>query len=366
MSCKLTSLQTFLEVNELPLIPDRPATFLSIAGRANHELAWSNIYSFFFNLEAEHNLKDLFINTLLELINHHRPEFKFNLPYRVKTEVATIKKGRIDILLCGDTDAIIIENKVFHYLANDLNDYWDSVKVSNKIGVILCLHSNQTVNENFVTITHKDFLGTILNRLDRYVEDQCNKYLIFIKDFYQNAVNTTNLMDQNTIDFYQKNIFQINQLHTIRNNYIKHVSTAIENAVAEIEERLVPGSSRNEKFRYYRCPEDGNLLFTVYFERFISKGDPLLFIVELQGELLKNKDKIKEIPFTDEESLLLKKEFYDDRSSSWAHFAVQSCLPDSNELLSLEQYISCKINQSPLLDIYRKLRAVLVTSRKNL
>jgi len=94
---------------------------------------------------------------------------------------------KTDNLLCNSEDAIIIENKVNHKLSNDLIDYWDSVLQKNKQGIILSLKeiSENTINSpNFINITHLEFMQCVAKNLSSYFSNANDKYIIFLKDFY--------------------------------------------------------------------------------------------------------------------------------------------------------------------------------------
>ena len=57
-------LKQFLSEAQIPEIKTKPKTFQGIAQQPHFENVISNIYGFFFNVEEEHDLKDLFINSL--------------------------------------------------------------------------------------------------------------------------------------------------------------------------------------------------------------------------------------------------------------------------------------------------------------
>ena len=139
-------------------------TFFDIAGISHNENAWSDIYAYFFAPNNPHNLGKTFIDCLIRLIkekNNHT--HRFDLPESVSNvnvyrEVATKKDGRIDLLIFADDNAIIIENKVYHNLTNDLGDYMQLVQNygNKRIGVILTLNPIHVSNDRYVNITHHE------------------------------------------------------------------------------------------------------------------------------------------------------------------------------------------------------------------
>ena len=95
------------------------------------------------------------------------------------------------MVIYDDTNAIIIENKVNHTLDNDLQDYWVSVNGKspdvNKIGVLLSIkkYSNIEIgHEQYVNITHAEFLQAVMKNSGNYLAQAKDKYIVFLKDLY--------------------------------------------------------------------------------------------------------------------------------------------------------------------------------------
>jgi len=146
-------LQTFLDNHEIPKIKKKPKTFLGIAKQPHYENVLSNIYAFYFNVNEEHGFGDLFLKSLVECIEGSELKdrnFKDFTDFDIETEYYTEgigltgKKGYIDLLLYNNKQAIIIENKVNHHFDNDLDDYWNSIRLDeegpvSKIGILLSL-----------------------------------------------------------------------------------------------------------------------------------------------------------------------------------------------------------------------------------
>lgn len=134
-------------------IPERPKwkrTILDIMGCTALENRWSDLYKFFFDVNEEHGLGDLFIRSLENLIGEEEGWMRnFNILREDSTKDMTEyveeelldnsigtgnkkEKGRIDLLIVGaNKKAIIIENKVYATIVgndNPLVQYVDTVK----------------------------------------------------------------------------------------------------------------------------------------------------------------------------------------------------------------------------------------------
>lgn len=131
---------------------ERRPTFFSIAGFPHYENVLSNVYQFFFSTESSHGLGSLFIDALTDVITEGRIQKQtlFNLQrVTVERELST-GNGRLDLLLHDGpaegqwkkaSTVVLIENKVYHWLANDLDDYWKFARQaspnSQMLGIVL-------------------------------------------------------------------------------------------------------------------------------------------------------------------------------------------------------------------------------------
>lgn len=144
--------------NNIPPKRTRQRTFMDIVGINHRENSWSDIYAYFFNPKEKHKLGRLFIDTLNNLISDTLELKDFTV---IREKVIDDKK-RIDLLIKNEDEALIIENKVYASLYNDLSIYWENVKATYKKGIVLSLYKIRIPEENadnFVNITHKEFAG---------------------------------------------------------------------------------------------------------------------------------------------------------------------------------------------------------------
>lgn len=179
--------QLLSEFENVPALPHRKPTFLKICEFPHREVICSNILCFFFNSNREHNLKDLFARSLLELI--HGKESS-NSHYYCEKEVPTADNKRIDLVLTGNNTAVVIENKIYADLNNDLDAYLEHIKdYKNKYGVVLSLKDIPETNKKFEFITYKKFFKQIKKNIGFYMEKADKKYLTFLLDFMENIDN---------------------------------------------------------------------------------------------------------------------------------------------------------------------------------
>ena len=368
---ELNKLEQFLQTTDIPIIKKNPKTFLSIAKQPHYENVLSNILAFYFNVNEEHGLKDLFIDTFQKLITKKLTSKIINLNrnFNVETEYHT-DDGRIDILLRNNEQAIIIENKVYHHLKNnDLDDYFNTTNKSDdkKVVVVLSLKPepdlyNREFNniKHFVNITHFEFLENVMKNLTNYLVNK-NKYYYFLEDLYQNIKNLSNKnMEKEELQFYFDNQNQINSAKELFFGTRTYLQTEVENAGLSIE-NLNKYNPKHIKKRgcYYVYPNNKNLMFTIIFGQLLSSEKRLLLIVELQNELTKNKDQYKSIEFNEEERKLLTDNFYTD-NKNWAHFAIKEFKLEEIDMSNLSEFIQTELElNKPIRQVYEKIKNII-------
>lgn len=101
--------QLLSDFESVPDLPHKDPTFLEICEFPHREVICSNILCFFFNSNGEHNLKDLFVRSLLELIDGKESS---NLNYDCRKEVPTTENKRINLVITSGDTGIVIENKI--------------------------------------------------------------------------------------------------------------------------------------------------------------------------------------------------------------------------------------------------------------
>jgi hypothetical protein len=165
----------------------QPDGFLEIAGIAHRETINSRIYAHFLNSEHD-GVRTTFLTALLELVEEKSGKRIALQNCRAMLEDATDRNCRIDILIRdpGNRSAIIIENKLYHHLDNDLVHYWDHVPYpeEQKAGILLTLEPHvvpQNAAGKFICITHSEWIGRI--RQNGMPTDIPASYYQYITDF---------------------------------------------------------------------------------------------------------------------------------------------------------------------------------------
>ncbi len=372
----------FLESTEIPKIEHKPKTFLEIAKQPHFENVLSNIYAFFLNVREEHGYRDLFVKSLLACIaeksNDLTKDFSSFTDFEIETEYPTKgigkngKRGRIDLLLYNNEQAIIIENKVYHTLNNDLDDYWNSVKLEtpstdSKIGIILSLKPISKDNwQNFdhkgeyINFTHLEFINKVNDFKSEYEEHANPHFQFVLADLIQNIQKISlPVMKKEDIQFFLENKEKINQLVAFKYELKKHIISEVEKAghgIAGVKLVTLRKSNFNTKrLRYFQSTKHPELIYTIVFEELLQGANNLHIIIEPRGKTLKNGEMFKEIVFDENEQDILNKAFYSNLDKAWSHFAHKAYVIDDNTLSTLGDFIQERIKKDHFESIFKKM-----------
>ncbi len=374
----LALLEKFLSENKIPVIKKKPLTFLGIAKQPHYENVLSNIYAFFFNVNEEHSLGDLFIKSFIELIaaselGKKKTGLQDFSNFKIHTEYSTIANGRIDLLLENSQQAIIIENKVKHHIeGNDLVDYWKTIVKENAcengyIGVILSLkavmYSHKLGSEKFINITHQQLMQQVMRNSGPYLIESKDKYIVFLKDFAQNIYNlSTPTMKKEDFEFYIKNQKAINSVIKISEIAREHITQQINEVIPkDNKEFTLNQSSGNLKkiLRYFVSRSNPNIMFTIIYAGLLTPIKELKIIVELQNKALNNKEQYADLKLSSEENKHLVNNFTQDKNKKWAHFATKTYVLNDDEIYNLTDFLISKLEEDQFFSLVEKIVLLL-------
>ena len=297
----------FLESLEtIPQIRQNKRTLMDITGIKHHETLWSYIYMFFLNPNEEHGIGDLFIRSLEKLIGIEGP---FLEDFEIKEEVVVEDDKRIDLLLTDKRNdrAIIIENKVNHYLNNDLNLYYRSIHESyDDVRVIVLGLKKYELKEysrgkdipHLYSVTHKEFIDAVMKK----ITPSESHFHYLLSEFYETILNYSNHMDKDILNLFGQNdnarkIFRLHEIYkSIRDNVSSTLSGNNPEAPGlrpylQKKNMNIDECKGKNYLKYYftkfKC--DNRVMLTVIYSRIwnYSENDhPHIYVIlELQKEI---------------------------------------------------------------------------------
>ena len=282
-------------INEpIVLDPPKDRTVFDISKYPHYENVISNWYEFFFDPSAEHSLRDLFLQSLVEIINEDKDHREFSMEgCCVKREFQTDERGFVDLVLYEQSEegerfasAIIIENKIRAPVKNNLVDYYESVKVvepDQKVGVVLSLHKikDEDLPEEFVNITHDKLLEAIQRNLGEYVVSAKLKYILYLQDFISNLEQMTKMQDYMKFYFDSDNAKKIDTLVNLRDQATNYLRDNLKRAVER--GNFEPKVDAEKSFRL-AYSNDRRILFYLYYISNIRTEKKFTLSAWLYGE----------------------------------------------------------------------------------
>jgi hypothetical protein len=189
-------LKLFLAFRALPQAK-RGRTFMEVSGNPHYENVSSNILAFYFDPNAEHGLKGLLVSAFLQMAGVK--EVPVPGEVAVKRELGTEEGKRIDLIVDSEAFTIGIENKIYHWMANDLEQYAKVIdgfgqKKNIIIKAVLGLQHIQQLKGGFKSYTYHELWKQVRALLGQYISTADPKWVTYLIDFME---TTTNLAGQN-------------------------------------------------------------------------------------------------------------------------------------------------------------------------
>jgi hypothetical protein len=353
---------------DLKVIPEKVTTLFDIADFRHYETVMSNFYSFYLDPNGQHGFNDLFISALSDIIKRKTGGHSIIANSKICYTEREVNR-KIDIVVSEPSEfddvvenAIIIENKVNAPVYNDLMEYYNSIKVNkNKIGVVLSLRQEADLPEEFINITHDEFINQVEQSSGSYFLNADLKQVVILKEFIQNIKNMSQTKDlKEHYEFFFKHQDKIKKISDLYSTIKSDIFKQVDDVCEKLNEKLNLGLELQG--RQLKTP----LLFPLRPHQCILQfgltdlfnGDGKIYIfVELNEEGISHLDKINKIKFTDNEKKLL-----DETTKvrkTYIHYATKELKPSPEDIKDFTNYIYNQITQTPLIDIFLKIEKLL-------
>lgn len=251
-----THIQTYQHLlTQFAGIPPREQSarsFLEIAGFPNYENVISNVLAYFFDCSEVHNLRDLLVKSVLAQAGQAVELVRETV---VEREVYTENKKRIDLVIQTEKHLIVIENKIFAQLYNDLGEYagyadalakeLDRTPVKIILSPFPVAVSAGMKQHQFVAITYAGFFAEIRSQLGHYIKNVHLDSLAILRDFMSGIekIYTHAMQNKALYDFFTKNQDQIENLFAEyqegQKGFITEISTLKDLITLETDDRKI-------------------------------------------------------------------------------------------------------------------------------
>jgi|TARA_R110000744_G_scaffold137352_1_gene247862 hypothetical protein len=224
----------FLELlHDFESLPDsiKSESIFDVAGYPHYENVSSNILAFYLNPNNEHGLGNLLFSSLMNLAGGIEIQQE---NVQVSREVSTKNNGRLDIVIETDNQIIGIENKIYHHLNNDLNDYsrsideWAKPNNLDTTKIILSIR-NEGDSSGFINVTYENYCQKIKENLGNYVTTSSQKWVLYLIDFMSTIEKLSggNMEIDDNDQFFIENEERVISLINARNKFISKLNGKI-------------------------------------------------------------------------------------------------------------------------------------------
>lgn len=223
-----------------PIAEPPPPTYLEITGKAHKEDVISNVLAFFFDPDQPHGLGSLFYSTFMQCMGN-TDDVSDERIEAVSREVTTAKGLRIDLVVETSKRILAIENKVHHWLNNDLDEYaahigrLDRVKTCHL--AVLSLYPQQA--NSVPNITYRAFLIALEAQMAKHNIKVADNYAPFLKDFFTTIRNleTNDMLDEKLRKYFVENEQVLNRLLTEKSQFDGDVNSKAHKLMGMFENR---------------------------------------------------------------------------------------------------------------------------------
>lgn len=337
---------------DFPLVETKADTFMDLANVVNHENTISHIYSYFLNREKNQLVAELFLSSLIDVVKQKKQDFDISFNgHHCYLEYSTKKGNRIDLVISSDSmigtthdSALIIENKIYSWVHNDLCDYYNSVEAKNKLGILLTVWPEKledNLNDRFVNILHSEWIEKIKSK-GLPPNLTTNKY-IYLNDFLNNMENlyTKSNMDNDTKFFFENSQKIIRATQTMEAAF-KFIGLQLEEAAQKMQ---MEAAGNGQIYRHI-WRKDLQVYYAIVIDSIVygdnkTKKPTVSIYLEIYKEALKKEEELRK--------LLSDNDIYsylnDDKASnsSWAHLAFKEYELNITDIETLGEFIADKI-----------------------
>lgn len=239
-----------LEFDNLPkVVTQRTMLELCQYPSRRFEEICSRLLAFYLHPTNEHGFGDLFLRSLLELLNENN-ELKFTGKDLIVNTEENAEGRRIDLTIIGDNFVIGIENKINAYLDNPLDVYKRKLKDYGKdftIGLVLSLRkisdksSVDLMSKNgFKPILYAELFEKVKQSLGFYLRNSNEKYLTFLTDFIKTIENmeSNNILETDQTAYFYENFTKIDELIALYSKFNEGIGRKQSESLKSLKEEL--------------------------------------------------------------------------------------------------------------------------------
>ncbi len=210
-------------------------TMLEVGGKGYFENPTSDLLAFFCDPQEEHEFGDMVLGALIKCLPEHAKPDLLNLASKPMRELST-NTGRIDLMFEGDDWILTIENKIYHNLNNDFEEYENYIKTNNKdkkklfFAVLAPFNYSHKVKQPWISITYSQLIFNLKSELSKE-RLPLSKWTVFLDEFINTlehivkGENTMANISEKQLQFIESNILEAYKTESTLNDYFTMVKS---------------------------------------------------------------------------------------------------------------------------------------------
>jgi hypothetical protein len=216
----------------------KPTNLFETGLRKFYENPFTELLAFFLSepsFPKRDEFTSLFLDLLLNESDHTEPQ-NIGSEIYVETQVKTLSGKFIDMILYNDKYVITLENKIYHWLENPLDDYVNQINYRfpnhHKYYIVFSL-SKTTTPALWRNILISDVFKMLKKNISFSYQD---KWDYFLNDFLDHYIATVeDIMDEKTFQFCAENFTKFLYGNELLNNFLNEIIKIIQAQYPDIE-----------------------------------------------------------------------------------------------------------------------------------
>jgi hypothetical protein len=177
-------------------------------------------------------LETAFLGALLECLTIKGDLLESMLAESIllEREKRTDGGNRMDLRISGQTWALVIENKIRHWVANPLEEYEDSAKKwagPRKLYLMILSPAGGSPDpEKWIPVSYRHLVSRVRERMEATrVPSDSSKWRVFAEDFLLHIEQEIciNPMKHEEIEFIETHLEDLPNIQRLRNDYMHHL-----------------------------------------------------------------------------------------------------------------------------------------------
>lgn len=249
-------LNLLLAFQALPRLRRR-STFMEISGYPHYENVCSNILKFYLDPQCEHGLRDLLLKAFLRMTG--RSHLVVPDTVVISREYTTEECKRIDLVVDCEAFVLGVENKIYHWEANDFDIYERALAALGQgkevIKVVLCLNippSDPLPKGGFERHTYRELWVHVRDMLGHHLSGADPKWTLYLNEFMETTsrLGGETLEGKEVVTFFVQHQDVIERLVADRQRILNRMADSIQRLMVNIRTLSEPSPYLERRWIY--------------------------------------------------------------------------------------------------------------------